>query len=71
MRIWQNTFDLMDKMREVNPKTQHYGIFVYTPFPSPVMEYLPAEFTAPQTLEEWGNIHVFHFDPPWHTHSTH
>ncbi len=62
-----NTFDLMDRMREVNPKTQHYGIFVYTPFPSPVMECLPAEFAAPQTLEEWGNIHVFHFDPPWHT----
>lgn len=61
------TFDLMDKMKEVNPKTQHYGIFVYTPFPSPVMEYLPNEFNSPQSLEEWGNIHVFHFDPPWHT----
>lgn len=61
------TFDLMDKMREVNPKTQHYGIFVYTPFPSPVMEYLPEEFSPPQSLEEWGNIHVFHFDPPWHS----
>ena len=61
------TFDLMDRMREVNPKTQHYGIFVYTPFPSPVMECLPSDFAAPQTLEEWGNIHVFHFDPPWHT----
>ena len=62
-----NTFDLMDRLREVNPKTQHYGIFVYTPFPSPVMKCLPAEFAAPQTLEEWGNIHVFHFNPPWHT----
>jgi anaerobic magnesium-protoporphyrin IX monomethyl ester cyclase len=61
------TFDLMDKMRVVNPKTQHYGIFVYTPFPSPVMDSLPSEFTVPQTLEEWGNINVFHFDPPWHT----
>lgn len=61
------TFDLMDKMSEVNPKTQHYGIFVYTPFPSPVMEYLPPEFTAPETLEEWSSIHVFHFDPPWHS----
>ena len=29
------TFDLMDKMSEINPKTQHYGIFVYTPFPQP------------------------------------
>ncbi len=61
------TFDLMDKMHEVNPKTQHYGIFVYTPFPSPVMKDLPSEFVAPQSLEEWGSIHVFHFDPPWHT----
>jgi len=61
------TFDLMDKMSQVNPKTQHYGIFVYTPFPSSVMECLPHEFTAPQSLEEWGNINIFHFDPPWHT----
>jgi radical SAM superfamily enzyme YgiQ (UPF0313 family) len=61
------TFDLMDKMSEVNPKTQHYGIFVYTPFPSPVMEFLPAEYKSPQSLEQWGSIHVFHFDPPWHT----
>jgi radical SAM superfamily enzyme YgiQ (UPF0313 family) len=61
----KQTFDLMDKMCEVNPKTQHYGIFVYTPFPSPVMEFLPPEFKAPQSLEEWGSIHVFHFDPPW------
>lgn len=65
----KQTFDLMDKMREVNPKTQHYGIFVYTPFPSPVMEFLPPEFKAPQSLEEWGSIHVFHFDPPWHSRS--
>ena len=61
------TFDLMDKMREVNPKTQHYGIFVYTPFPSTVMQYLPSEFTPPQSLEEWGSIEVFHFNPPWHS----
>jgi radical SAM superfamily enzyme YgiQ (UPF0313 family) len=61
------TFDLMDKMREVNPKTQHYGIFVYTPFPSPVMEFLPSEFTPPQSLEEWSSIEVFHFNPPWHS----
>jgi radical SAM superfamily enzyme YgiQ (UPF0313 family) len=26
------TFDLMDKMVEVSAKTQHCGIFVYTPF---------------------------------------
>jgi hypothetical protein len=54
-------------MKEVNPKTQHYGIFVYTPFPSPVMKHLPAKFNTPETLEDWGNIQVFHFNPPWHT----
>jgi radical SAM superfamily enzyme YgiQ (UPF0313 family) len=63
----EETFDLMDRMREVNPKTQHYGIFVYTPFPSAVMPYLPSEFTPPQSLEEWSNIQVFHFNPPWHS----
>jgi len=31
------------------------------------MGYLPQEFKAPQSLEEWGSIHVFHFDPPWHS----
>ncbi len=61
------TFDLMDRMREVNPKTQHYGIFVYTPFPSTVMQYLPSEFKPPQSLEEWGSVEVFHFNPPWHS----
>ena len=61
------TFDLMDEMVVVNPKTQHYGIFVYTPFPSALLDVLPVEFVAPKTLEEWKNIAVFHFDPPWHT----
>ncbi len=61
------TFDLMDKMQTINPKVQHYGIFVYTPFPSPIVEQLPSGFKQPKTLEEWGNIAVFHFDPPWHS----
>ena len=61
------TFDLMDHMVEANPRTQHYGIFVYTPFPSPVLEQLSSNFKPPQTLEEWGNVDVFHFKPPWHT----
>jgi len=61
------TFDLMDQMSALNPKTQHYGIFVYTPFPSPVLDHLPKEFTSPKSLEEWSDIAVFHFDPPWHS----
>jgi radical SAM superfamily enzyme YgiQ (UPF0313 family) len=62
----EQTFDLMDEMGRVNPRTQHYGIFLYTPFPSPLLETLPPEFTPPRTLEEWGRIEVFHFEPPWH-----
>ena len=63
----EKTFDLMDAMEEANPRTQHYGIFMYTPFPSPLLESLPAEFAPPRSLEEWGGIEVFHFLPPWHT----
>jgi anaerobic magnesium-protoporphyrin IX monomethyl ester cyclase len=63
----QKTFDLMDQMAQANPRTQHYGIFLYTPFPSPLLESLPSEFRPPQSLEQWGEIEVFHFQPPWHT----
>ena len=63
----EQTFDLMDAMEQVNPRTQHYGIFMYTPFPSPLLESLPPEFVPPQSLEEWGAIEVFHFLPPWHS----
>ncbi len=63
----EQTFDLMDVMAELNPRTQHYGIFLYTPFPSPLLEKLPPEFAPPRSLEEWGRIEVFHFEPPWHT----
>ena len=31
------------------------------------MDLLPGQYESPQSLEEWGNIHVFHFDPPWHS----
>lgn len=65
----EKTFDLMDEMGRLNPRTQHYGIFMYTPFPSPLLESLPPEFTLPQSLEEWGDIEVFHFLPPWHSKS--
>lgn len=60
------TFNLMDELKRVNPKTQHFGIFIYTPFPSPVMQSLPPEFNPPQSLEEWSKVEVFQFSPPWH-----
>ena len=64
----EKTLDLMDQMRKENPKTQHFGVFIYTPLtPSALTESLGPDFKEPETLEEWGNIDVFHFDPPWHT----
>ena len=63
----EKTFDLMDEMARANPRTQHYGIFLYTPFPSPLLASLPPEFRPPQSLEEWAAIEVFHFEPPWHS----
>ena len=60
------TCDLMDRMSEVNPKTQHYGVFLYTPFPSPILDSLGPEFKPPQSFDEWGKSEVFHFKPPWH-----
>ena len=61
------TCDLMDRMSEVNPKTQHYGVFLYTPFPSPILDSLGPEFQPPQSFGEWGKAEVFHFKPPWHS----
>jgi radical SAM superfamily enzyme YgiQ (UPF0313 family) len=61
------TCDLMDKMSEINPKTQHYGIFLYTPFPSPILDTLGSTFTPPQTFDDWGKAEMFHFSPPWHS----
>ncbi len=63
----KKTFDLMDDMKEANPKTQHFGIFTYTPLTlNPLTELLGPDFKPPQTLEEWGHIDVFHYSPPWH-----
>ncbi len=64
-----DTFDLMDKMSEIYPKTQHFGLFIYTPYPSPIMDPLLIEFKPPQTLEEWGKVEVYRFKPPWHSKS--
>jgi len=60
------TFELMDRMKESNPLTQHYDIFIYTPFPSPMIKLLEPGFQPPQSLEDWGIIDVFHFQLPWH-----
>ncbi len=64
----RKTFDLIDELSRTNPKTQHFGIFTYTPLsPNSLDDLLGPDFKLPQSLEEWGKIDVFHFSPPWHT----
>ncbi len=63
---WDATFTLMDQLCEINPKTRHYGVFVYTPFSGSTLRFLPPEFAPPQTLEEWGTLSGFNFSP-WHS----
>ena len=63
----ETTFNLMDKMSSIYSKTQHFGLFIYTPYPSPILDPLLKQFKAPETLEDWGDIEVYRFKPPWHS----
>jgi hypothetical protein len=29
------------------------------------MNFLPAQYKSPQSLEEWSSVNVFHFNSPW------
>ena len=61
------TFGLMDNLSDINPRTQHIEIGIYTPYPSPMFDQLFSEYKLPKTLEEWGQEDIFHFRPPWHS----
>jgi anaerobic magnesium-protoporphyrin IX monomethyl ester cyclase len=63
------TYKVMEKLSNINKKTQHVEICIYTPFPSPMLELFASSYNLPKSLEEWGNIDVFHFRPPWHEKS--
>jgi anaerobic magnesium-protoporphyrin IX monomethyl ester cyclase len=63
----KKTFAIMDRLSETNSKMQHIEICMYTPFPSPILDLFGSEFKLPETLEEWGNIDIFHRRPPWHS----
>lgn len=61
------TFELVDKLHEVNPKTQPVETYIYTPFPSPLLNTWESEIKPLETLEDWAGIDVFHYRPRWHT----
>jgi anaerobic magnesium-protoporphyrin IX monomethyl ester cyclase len=61
------SFQVMDTLKKVNKKTQHVEMYIFTPFPSPMLETLQSEIKLPKSLDEWSNLDVFHFKPSWHT----
>ncbi len=61
------TFNLMDRMSSIYKRTQHFGLFIYTPYPSPILDPFVDKFEMPRTLEEWGDVEVYRFKPPWHS----
>jgi anaerobic magnesium-protoporphyrin IX monomethyl ester cyclase len=62
----EETYRVMEKLSAINGKTQHVEICIYTPFPSPMLEEFASDYKLPTSLEEWGEVDVFHFRPPWH-----
>jgi anaerobic magnesium-protoporphyrin IX monomethyl ester cyclase len=61
------TFKVQEEMKKANNLTQHIETCVFTPFPSPMFMQLNPDYKLPRSLEEWANMDVFHFRPPWHT----
>jgi len=62
----EDTYRVMEGMSEINGKTQHVEIYIFTPFPSPILDQFASRYQLPASLEEWGDVDVFHFKPPWH-----
>ncbi len=54
------TMDLIDKIREINPKANISGIFPYTVYPGAEMYNIALQygFEEPKKLEDWGS-HTF------------
>ena len=65
----EKTYKVMERLSEINQKTQHVEICIYTPFPSPMLTEFASGYKLPTSLEEWGGVDVFHFRPPWHEKS--
>ena len=65
----EETYRVMERLSKINRKTQHVEIYIYTPFPSPILDQFASGYKLPTSLEEWGDVDVFHFKPPWHEKS--
>jgi len=49
----------MNNLKEANRRTQHVEMYIFTPFPSPMLDMLKPQFEPPQSLEEWGLLDIF------------
>jgi radical SAM superfamily enzyme YgiQ (UPF0313 family) len=64
------TFDLMDRIKEINPDIYITAICIYTPYPgNPLFDEIISErsFKPPQSLEEWAQLTFFNCRLPWLT----
>jgi radical SAM superfamily enzyme YgiQ (UPF0313 family) len=60
------TFDLIDELCCVNPKAQQVETFMYTPFPSPMLNQWKHIIKPVDTLKNWADVDTFHYRAQWH-----
>lgn len=56
------TFELMDRLMEINPKIYLNGIFLYTPYPgTPLFCYVQEKhgYKPPDTLDAWAEFGIY------------
>jgi radical SAM superfamily enzyme YgiQ (UPF0313 family) len=62
------TFNLMDRILEINPDLYITTICIYTPYPgNPLYDEIVAKglFNPPEALEEWSRLTFFNCQLPW------
>jgi anaerobic magnesium-protoporphyrin IX monomethyl ester cyclase len=60
----EETFRLMDRLKEENPQAVVWKINNYTPYPGTALYDLAVQygFNPPRTFEEWGHVHFYSHD---------
>lgn len=64
----QKTFDLMDRIKKINPDIYITTICIYTPYPgNPLYDEIVSKwlFQPPRSLEEWAGLTFFNCQLPW------
>lgn len=63
----KKTFDLIDKLRKMDPKILINMIAIYTPYPGSELFETAQQFgyCPPKSLERWGNYSYTYVNTPW------